>query len=1816
MKKVTFLIVLLALCFSWDSTAQITSYPYSEDFEAGDGGWVATNGANGTWALGTPSASVINSAASGVNAWATNLSGNYNNSDNSFVQSPEFDLSALSAPSIQFSVWWNSEFSWDGLVLQSSIDGGATWQNVGAAGDPNNWYNDTTIGGNPGGQQVGWTGRNSSSNGSNGWVVARHALTGLAGQSSVYFRFAFGSDTSVVDNGVAFDLISVFEVTCPEPSGLTFVSATSNSANISWTPGGGETNWEVAVQPDGTGNPSGSGDPTANNSPYMAMGLNPATQYEVYVRSSCGGEFSPWVGPLDFVTECVSYTAPYTEGFENAGTIPLCWSMSGGEVWRFSNTGAGNHIGNNGTITGTTATNGYFAWVDSSGTDAPATLLSPLVDVSTLTVPALSFYEISNNEGNANSTLTVDVWDGAAWNNVGVYNTNTSGWELKIIDLSGLTITGDIQVRFVFSETTASDFYDDIAIDDVRIDEAPSCIIPAGLAVNNVAGTTADISWSPGTGTAWEYVIQPAGTGVPSGNGAPLTVTTVNETGLDYSTSYEVYIRTDCGANGFSDWVGPLTFTTTIQMDFTVDCTAGPVNSVTCYDSDDGIGQMITFTSLDGTTPLSLTVNSGNVEWNTFGGEPYDDFIVLDSDGVTELYNGGGNLGDLTGLNFQSTGPTISFYVEADFTISCQSSTTINPIDISVTCATCVNPTATYAVRSDCFTGPQFYVDVDVTSLGSATSLTLTDNQGSAPQTINNTGLVSFGPYPNATNVQITVASDDDTNCVRTSNILTQPFCLDTLVNCNVGPVSVSYCYQNSDPNVFSYTSSDGSPLNLTINSGEIEGAPFDFLIILDSDGVTELYNGEGNDGDISGLTFQSTGDTIYFSIDSDTSVSCTSGSFPDGIDYTVACATCINPTATYTIIDDCDNGPQFLIDVNITSLGDATSLTVTDNQGSAGVPVTSTGVVQMGPYPFATPIIITISNDQDVNCVINSSPLQVAACPPANDNCPGATVAVVNQAANCDNVTPGTVLAANPSGVPNGSCAGNPDDDVWFQFTALHEVELISLINITGGTTNLDHAVYSGSCGSLTELYCSPNNSSFTPVLTIGSTYYIRVFSGGSVPESSTFDLCIQPAPENTVCEQAANFCSAGGSSTGPNIIGFPNNSSIACLGTAPNPSWNIIQVGDPGLIEIEISQYNNASPPAGLDVDFVLWGPFDTDTDFCSLGLEVDCPTCPNNTSNPNFYPFGNIVDCSYDPAFIENLTIPNAQTGEIYVLLVTNFSNQSGNITITQTNSGPGAGSTVAEIQVDLGGDQAQCGVSSVVLTADSPFADTYEWYADGFVIEGETGPTLTVTETNTYTVIVYDSQCDVYADDTVTITLGTEPVANAVPDIVTCDDVSGDGVEEFDLESQTAGVLGGQDASLYNVTYHATLADAINGVGALTSPYTNIANPQTIYVRVEDANATACVARTTFDLVITGATPTATSADMEICDDPSGDGFESFVLTDNDVNILNGQSSTDYAVTYYLSQADAMAGTGALTSPYTNITNPQTIWARVDNVNATNCYALIDFDLIVTPIPTANASPDVAGCDTDDNGIAEYDLTVNENIITGGQTGLVLTYYTSMADADAGTGAISPFDYETTLTTIYVRVVDSVTGCYALTSFNLVAGELPMTTFTTDFDYEVCPNATVPIVITATPQNYSTADVSVVWYQDGGEIPGETGLTLPVLVAGTYTIEVTFNETGCKNSTSQEVIELENCIIPQGISPDGDGKNDTFDLSSFNVKRIEIFNRLGTLVYSKDNYTNEWHGQTNSGDELPVGTYFYVMVYEGGAKQMSAWVYLNK
>ncbi len=83
----------------------------------------------------------------------------------------------------------------------------------------------------------------------------------------------------------------------------------------------------------------------------------------------------------------------------------------------------------------------------------------------------------------------------------------------------------------------------------------------------------------------------------------------------------------------------------------------------------------------------------------------------------------------------------------------------------------------------------------------------------------------------------------------------------------------------------------------------------------------------------------------------------------------------------------------------------------------------------------------------------------------------------------------------------------------------------------------------------------------------------------------------------------------------------------------------------------------------------------------------------------------------------------------------------------------------------------------------------------------------------------------------------------------------------------------------------------------------------------------------------------------------------------------------------------------------------------------------------------------------------------------------------------------------------------------------------------------------------------------------------------------------------------------------CAIPGGISPNGDGKNEAFDLTGFGVLKFKIFNRYGRMVYEQDDYTNQWHGQDFNGNELPDATYYYYIKRKTGQEQ-TGWVYVTK
>ena len=99
---------------------------------------------------------------------------------------------------------------------------------------------------------------------------------------------------------------------------------------------------------------------------------------------------------------------------------------------------------------------------------------------------------------------------------------------------------------------------------------------------------------------------------------------------------------------------------------------------------------------------------------------------------------------------------------------------------------------------------------------------------------------------------------------------------------------------------------------------------------------------------------------------------------------------------------------------------------------------------------------------------------------------------------------------------LPSNGCGvigDSPDDDVWFSFTATDTLHRISLINFTGSTSDMYMALWSGDCGNLTLVpgSCSDPQTLNIGGLTVGTTYYLQVYTWTSTPnQSSAFDVCV----------------------------------------------------------------------------------------------------------------------------------------------------------------------------------------------------------------------------------------------------------------------------------------------------------------------------------------------------------------------------------------------------------------------------------------------------------------------------------------------------------------------------------------------------------------------------------------------------------------------------------------------------------------------------------------------------------------------------------
>ncbi len=346
---------------------------------------------------------------------------------------------------------------------------------------------------------------------------------------------------------------------CPELT-LPVVSAvTSSSANISFTGHASALYYEIVVQAPATGIPSGSGTAFTSTT-YSASGLSPNTPYEAYIRANCGNDVSIWTGPINFRTTCLTGAMPYLMDFNL--WPPDCWDLSGGT---FSVTQGNNS-------TGTPDHMRANFWSQTSGSFALATSLP--INISADARARFNWsHQFNTTYPNDQLLLLGQIvgsttWDtlvnlnGPNFNTVGSGTTTPSPVANFVLETANLPLsyTGqEVLFRFRFN----SGFGPDVFVDNFRVEAIPQCTEPSGLTVSNITAYTADLNWTASaTALSYEVVVQPAGSGLPTGTGTASASTSFNASGLNAQTNYEAYVRSACASGLLSPWTGPIPFTT------------------------------------------------------------------------------------------------------------------------------------------------------------------------------------------------------------------------------------------------------------------------------------------------------------------------------------------------------------------------------------------------------------------------------------------------------------------------------------------------------------------------------------------------------------------------------------------------------------------------------------------------------------------------------------------------------------------------------------------------------------------------------------------------------------------------------------------------------------------------------------------------------------------------------------------------------------------------------------------------------------------------------------------------------------------------------------------------------------------------------------------------------------------------------------------------------------------------------------------------------------------------------------------------------
>ncbi|HKK61585.1 MAG TPA: FG-GAP-like repeat-containing protein [Bacteroidales bacterium] len=368
---------------------------------------------------------------------------------------------------------------------------------------------------------------------------------------------------------------------CSDPSNLQVANVGPASSEIRWNSTSGCSNWDI--QYDTTGFVLG----TANilnvtTNPFIIMDLDPLTDYDVYVRDSCGnGITSSWIGPYTFTTSVCNEPANLTASSITYTSANLNWTSVNALHW----------------------------------------------DIS---------YAISSETNPENGTI---IYDGS-----------------KPCSLTGLESA--TTYKFWVRDTCYHGMHSDWVEQSFT---TATVIPPSNLSYSNLGPTSVQLNWT--NGSCPNYDLQYGLSGFEFGTGNIIHINTNPYTiiGLSPQNTYDIYMRDSCGINATSNWVGPISVTTSDLFTVIDIDTLPDINGTLSWvnlDNDSDLDALAYGSVIDGWMSYDLT---GSCEYHASGlygsynYAPRGSFIDYNGDNYVDLLDFGDEIIHLNNQDFTFT---------------------------------------------------------------------------------------------------------------------------------------------------------------------------------------------------------------------------------------------------------------------------------------------------------------------------------------------------------------------------------------------------------------------------------------------------------------------------------------------------------------------------------------------------------------------------------------------------------------------------------------------------------------------------------------------------------------------------------------------------------------------------------------------------------------------------------------------------------------------------------------------------------------------------------------------------------------------------------------------------------------------------------------------------------------------------------------------------------------------------------------------------------------------------------------------------------